>query len=369
MRQTTTTNNITIQYPDAVGFAFLPCIIKASGSYLSWIEVIIRFGNKERAYNVEAFNSECITDFKTYVQALFDGRIHAAYDWTTNYDYSVLNLLVGIEVNAYDYRDGQLASFDFSTSMVWGAPKYGETWNGYKRLTWFTHYPFSFGIYLSKLNTKLLIGYEGAPSKLLEIPTYGMMDFNAYTLPSGAKYWNIYDYDGEIQQGTFDKTFDLTFRLTTGGKQSLLLRIDRDDAESGIYLRWIDRHGFIRYWLFAAGEETREIASDTSFVRNNLGGYDDTIFGYFGANGRRQGYERTDSIKLCAPLVDSDTFDMLQDLASSPVVDMYLGGDWTREEDMWMSVTIKAGSYTKSTACLQDFVCEMIINNINVQRL
>ena len=153
---------------------------------------------------------------------------------------------------------------------------------------------------------------------------------------------------------------------STGGKQSLLLRIDRDDTESGIYLRWIDRHGFIRYWLFAAVEETREIASDLSFIRNNL---DDYLYGYYGDNGRRQGYDRTDSIKLCAPLVDRDTFDMLQDLASSPVVDMYLGGDWTQEEDQWMSVTIKAGSYTKSKACLQDFVCEMIINNINVQRL
>lgn len=365
MRQTTN-NGYSFFYPDEVCFAFLPCIIRASGSNLSWIEVILRWGNKERAYNVEAFNSECITDFKTYVQALFDGRINAAYDWTINYDSSVLNLLVGIEVNVYDDRDEQLASIDFTTNMVWGAPKYGETWNGYKRITWFTHYPFTFGIYLSKLNANLLIGYEGAPNKLLKIPINGMMDFYAGILPSGAKYWNIYDYDGEIQQGTFDNTFDLTFRLTTGGKQSLLLRIDRDDAESGIYLRWIDRHGFIRYWLFAAGEETREIASDLSFIRNNLADY---LYGYYGDNGRRQGYERTDSIKLCAPLVDSDTFDMLQDLASSPVVDMYLGGDWKQEEDMWMSVTIKAGSYTKSTACLQDFVCEMIINNINVQRL
>lgn len=365
MRQTVN-NGYSFFYPDEVYFAFLPCIIKASGSNLSWIEVIIRCGNKERAYNVEAFNSECITDFKTYVQALFDGRINAAYDWTIDYDSSVLNLLVGIEVNVYDDRDEQLASIDFTTNMVWGAPKYGETWNGYKRITWFTHYPFTFGIYLSKLNANLLIGYEGAPNKLLKIPINGMVDFYAGILPSGAKYWNIYDYDGEIQQGTFDNTFDLTFRLTTGGKQSLLLRIDRDDAESGIYLRWIDRHGFIRYWLFAAGEETREIASDLSFIRNNLADY---LYGYYGDNGRRQGYERTDSIKLCAPLVDSDTFDMLQDLASSPVVDMYLGGDWKQEEDMWMSVTIKAGSYTKSTACLQDFVCEMIINNINVQRL
>ena len=365
MRQTTK-NNITIQYPDAVGFAFLPCIIKASGSNLSWIEVIIRYNNIERSYNVETLNDSCITDFKTYVQALFDGRIHAAYDWTIDYDSSVLNLQVGIEVNAYDDRDEQLASFDFRTNMVWGAPKYWETWNGYKRLTWFTHYPFTFGIYLSQLNANILIGYAGVPNKIEKIPINGMVDFYAGILPSGAKYWNIYDYDGEIQQGTFDNTFDLTFRLTTGGKQLLLLRIDRDDAESGIYLRWIDRHGFIRYWLFAAGDETREIASDLSFIRNNL---EDYLYGYYGDNGRRQGYERTDSIKLCAPLVDSDTFDMLQDLASSPVVDMYLGGDWTQEEDQWMSVTIKAGSYTKSTACLQDFVCEMIINNINVQRL
>ena len=365
MRQTTI-NGITIKYADAVGFAFLPCIIKASGSNLSWIEVIIRYNNTERSYNVETLNDSCITDFKTYVQALFDGRIHAAYDWTIDYDSSVLNLQVGIEVNAYDDRDEQLASFDFRTNMVWGAPKYWETWNGYKRLTWFTHYPFTFGIYLSKLNANILIGYEGVPNKIEKIPINGMVDFYAGILPSGAKYWNIYDYDGEIQQGTFDNTFDLTFRLTTGGKQLLLLRIDRDDAESGIYLRWIDRHGFIRYWLFAAGDETREIASDLSFIRNNL---DDYLYGYYGDNGRRQGYERTDSIKLCAPLVDSDTFDMLQDLASSPVVDMYLGGDWTQEEDQWMSVTIKAGSYTKSTACLQDFVCEMIINNINVQRL
>ena len=365
MRQTTK-NNITMQYPDAVGFAFLPCIIKASGSNLSWIEVIIRYNNTERSYNVETLNGSCITDFKTYVQALFDGRIHAAYDWTIDYDSSVLYLQVGIEVNAYDDRDEQLASFDFRTNMVWGAPKYWETWNGYKRLTWFTHYPFTFGIYLSKLNANILIGYEGVPNKIEKIPINGMVDFYAGILPSGAKYWNIYDYDGEIQQGTFDNSFDLTFSLTTGGKQSLLLRIDRDDTESGIYLRWIDRHGFIRYWLFAACEETREIASDLSFIRNNL---DDYLYGYYGDNGRRQGYERTDSIKLCAPLVDSDTFDMLQDLASSPVVDMYLGGDWSQEEDQWMSVTIKAGSYTKSTACLQDFVCEMIINNINVQRL
>lgn len=365
MRQTEN-NNITIQYPDAVGFAFLPCIIKASGSGVASIEATISRETKTYTYSVEAFADNCIMDYREYVQALFDGISFGNIDYSRECQKSNLGAVFDVSVKVKNSEGSDLATFSYTTFYVWGAMRAGETWNGYKRITWFTHYPFTFGIYLSKLNANLLIGYEGAPNKLLKIPVNGMVDFYAGILPSGAKYWNIYDYDGEIQQETFDNTFDLTFRLTTGGKQSLLLRIDRDDAESGIYLRWIDRHGFIRYWLFAAGEETREIASDLSFIRNNL---DDYLYGYYGDNGRRQGYERTDSIKLCAPLVDSDTFDMLQDLASSPVVDMYLGGDWTQEEDMWMSVTIKAGSYTKSTACLQDFVCEMIINNINVQRL
>ena len=50
MRQTTK-NNITIQYPDAVGFAFLPCIIKASGSGVASIEATI---SREKQQNIAA---------------------------------------------------------------------------------------------------------------------------------------------------------------------------------------------------------------------------------------------------------------------------------------------------------------------------
>lgn len=366
MRQTTK-NGITINYADAVGFAFLPCIIKASGSGVASIEATISRETKTYTYSVEAFADNCIMDYREYVQALFDGISFVNLDYTKEIQKSNLGAAFNISVKVKNSEGSDLATFSYTTFYVWGAMRAGETWNGFKRLTWFTHFPFSFGLYTNEAS-QILVGYEGAPNRMVKPGIAGIVDINASVLPSKASYWNIYDYDGEIQQGTFDNTFDLTFCLSAGGKQSLLLRIDRDDTESGIYLRWIDRHGFIRYWLFASGEETREIASDLSFIRNNLCGYSD-IYGYVGDSGRRQGYERTDSIKLCAPLVDSDTFDMLQDLASSPVVDMYLGGDWMHEEDQWTSVTIKAGSYTKSTACLQDFVCEMIINNINVQRL
>lgn len=361
MRQTTK-NGITIKYADAVGFAFLPCIIKASGSGVASIEATISRGNKVYTYSVEAFADSCIMDYREYVQALFDGISFGNLDYTKESQQSNLGANFTISVKIKNSEGSDLATFSYTTFYVWGAMRAGETWNGFNKLTWFTHFPFSFGLYTSEAS-QILVGYEGAPNKLVKPSIDGIVDINASVLPNKARYWNIYDYDGEIQQGTFDNTFDLTFSLSAGGKQSLLLRIDRDDTESGIYLRWIDRHGFIRYWLFTQGDESRAISSDTSFVRNNLGEYDDTIFGYLGVNGRRQGYGREDTIPLCAPLVDSETFDFLQDLASSPVVDMYLGGD------KWQSVTIKAGTYTKTTAELQDFVCNLVINNTQIQQL
>lgn len=361
MRQTEK-NGITIKYADAVGFAFLPCIIKASGSGVASIETTISRDTRAHTYSVEAFADNCIMDYREYVQALFDGIRFGNLDYTKEIQQSKLGAVFNISVKVKNSKGSDIATFSYTTFYVWGAMRAGETWNGFKRLTWFTHFPFSFGLYTNAAS-QILVGYEGAPNKMVKPGIACIVDINASVLPGKARYWNIYDFDGKIEQGTFTDVFDLTFAMAVGGKQSLLARIERNDTEKGIYLRWIDRHGFYRYWLFTQGDESRAISSDTSFIRNNLGEYDDTIFGYLGANGRRQGYSREDTIPLCAPLVDSETFDFLQDVASSPVVDMYLGGN------NWQSVTIKAGTYTKTTAELQDFVCNLVINNTQIQQL
>lgn len=361
MRQTTK-NGITIKYADAVGFAFLPCIIKASGSGVASIETTISRETRAHTYSVEAFADNCIMDYREYVQALFDGISFGNLDYTKEIQQSNLGAAFNISVKVKNSEGSDIATFSYTTFYVWGAMRAGETWNGFKRLTLFTHFPFSFGLYTNEAS-QILVGYEGAPNRMVKPGIAGIVDISASVLPSKARYWNIYDYDGKIELGTFTDVFDLTFAMASGGKQSLLARIERNDTEKGIYLRWVDRHGFYRYWLFTQGDESRAISSDTSFMRNNLGEYDDMIFGYLGANGRRQGYSREDTIPLCAPLVDSETFDFLQDLASSPVVDMYLG------DNNWQSVTIKAGTYTKTTAELQDFVCNLVINNTQIQQL
>ena len=362
MRQTTI-NGITIKYADAVGFAFLPCIIRASGSGVASIETTISRETKAHTYSVEAFADSCIMDYREYVQALFDGISFGNLDYSRESQKSNLGATFNISVKVKNREGSDLATFSYTTFYVWGAMRAGETWNGRKKLTWFTHFPFSFGIYMSEADDLLVYADGRITSKLIELAGQGIYEITSKVLKAGAKSYSIKDYGGKIQQATFDTTFDFTFYLKTSSMYTELASIKADNTEKGIYLRWVDRHGFYRYWLFTQGDESRAISSDTSFLRNNLGEYDDTIFGYLGANGRRQGYGREDTIPLCAPLVDSETFDFLQDLATSPVVDMYLGSN------KWQSVTIKAGTYTKTTAELQDFVCNLVINNTQIQQL
>ena len=362
MRQTTI-NGITIKYADAVGFAFLPCIIKASGSGVASIETTISRETKAHTYSVEAFADNCIMDYREYVQALFDGISFGNLDYSRESQKSNLGATFNITVKVKNSEGSNIAIFSYTTFYVWGAMRSGETWNGRKKLTWFTHFPFSFGIYMSEADDLLVYADGRITSKLIELAGQGIYEITSKVLKAGAKSYSIKDYGGKIQQATFDTTFDFTFYLKTSSMYTELAAIKADNTEKGIYLRWVDRHGFYRYWLFTQGDESRAISSDTSFLRNNLGEYDDTIFGYLGANGRRQGYSREDTIPLCAPLVDSETFDFLQDLTSSPVVDMYLGSN------KWQSVTIKAGTYTKTTAELQDFVCNLVINNTQIQQL
>lgn len=364
--RTMTENNITIQYADEIGFAFMPCILKATGTGITSIAITLVCQGEKQVCKADAFNNgDCILDYRAFVQSILDGiKLGTRFYEDTYRDHLGEVIVCSVSVMS---NETELLKFSFETFYVWGAMRYGETWGGCQHLTCFRNYPFTFGLYAHSW-TKILIGYEGAPQKAVDVEERGIWNFSSRILPRDARYSIIYSYDGEIKKATFDNIFDLTFYLNSGGAQEKLLRIDYDDSDEGIYLRWLDRHGFYRYWLFVAGEEQREVSSDGEFMRNNLMAYNG-ISGWVGAYGRKGCYNRVDKIPLCAPSVDGDTFDMLQDIATSPVVDMFLGGDYESGEDMWQSVTVETETYTKTGAPLQDFVCTMTLNDINIQRL
>lgn len=359
MRQYSNNSGISVSYTDAVWFAFLPCIIKVYGGSTSRVELEITDGEGTTLnYSVDAFKASCVVDYREYAQTFFDGIIDASMNYTNDVQYSSTGKMLTVNVKVFSDSGTQMMNHTFTTFFVWGALRQGETWNGFKRLTYFRNYPFTFGLYATS-DVKVLVSYDDMPNKYVELAGERIGNVNGSLIPKGARHSTVYLFWGTIEQATFDKSFDLTFSKASGSQQELM-RIEISDADRGTYLRWIDRHGFLRYWLFSEGDESRTISSDGQFIRDNLQEY---------PSGRRQSYEREDEVALCAPLVDRDTFDFLQDLCSSPVVERYLGGDYSKGKDVWEPVTIKAGTYTKTTAVLQDFVCNMVLNNTNIQQL
>ena len=74
------------------------------------------------------------------------------------------------------------------------------------------------------------------------------------------------------------------------------------------------------------------------------------------------------TLLVCAPLVDSETFDFLFQLALSPIVDMYAGKN-VNGVDSWKAVNVSVGNFNKTRAVLQDFVATIILPETRVQSL
>lgn len=357
----------TIEYPDEIAFCFNPIVINILGHAWEYVEAVItdvesgNFNSERRVM----FGTSCFFDISFYAQSYFDQVDFKKVDYKKiGAQDSGLGRLFSIEMNFYSDSTTLANSFQFNTFIVWGAMKVGEKYNGNRVMTWFKHFPFSVGMYSS---TKATIYVVSDGSRLPSIEL------------SDRRVWNIIlddyiDADKEliinlpangVTASVFDHTFDFTFLGILN--ESSTVRLLVDDSMTGIYLRWIDRHGYYCYWLFTSGDENRQVTNDGEFIRNNMQDYS-YANGYHGGAGRKQRKTEEYALPICAPLIDSDTYDFLFQLATSPVVDMYAGKDMYGV-DRWLAVNIAVGSYNKTRAALQDFVCTIILPETNVQGL
>lgn len=343
----------TISYPDELAFAFSPCLVVAEGVSES---VEITLG--DLSFQASAYGGSVIADFRELVQAQFDG-----VEYDVNYS-EAERTPQGKRLEVSIIVDGSEEGFTFSAFFVWGALFQGETWNGFKELVCWKCFPFAFGLYDSGEKGAIVIANDGAPQSMVETDGEGIYNF---VIPNrtAKEYYDIWDYNGTFKQATFDETFDLTFRMTFQGVKERKARIWVRECcyDRPVYLRWVDRHGFWRHWLFKKGDEERAVTATGEFMRNNLRAWDGS-YGYSGGAGRRHSYGREDTINVCAPLVDGATFDLLQDITTSPVVDMYLP-----EDEKWVAVTIKDGTFTKTGDTLQDFAMQVVLRPYDIQTL
>lgn len=356
----------TIEYPDEIGFCFNPIVINVYGFTWSYIDVTItdKVTSVEKKEKRAMFGSSCFFDLSPYAQGFFDLLNFNKVDYSAEAQDSQVGRLFSVEVDLY-ISDGTLGNtFQFDTFIIWGAMKAGERYNGNRSLTWFKHFPFSVGIYSATNNSAVNITVDGVPKSTANL--------------SGRSVWNlmldgieaskevVFELPGSASVASvFDNTFDFTFFGLLNTATKVLCSVD--DSNNGVYLRWIDRHGFYCYWLFKSGDENRQVANDGEFIRNNMADYN-YVNGYHGGTGRKQKKTENNTLPVCAPLVDSDMYDFLFQLVTSPVVDMYAGTD---DEGVcrWQAVNIAIATFVKTRKNLQDFVATIILPETRVQNL
>lgn len=368
MRERTMLNGVTLQYPDEVGFVFNPCLVvaKATQKIVS-ISVALSDESGSVSEQRDGFGQYCYADVREYVQDFFDTNEFGEVDYTAKVQKTKLGKSVHFIVEVITESNTDSMSFD--VFYIWGALKAGgqEKYNRFRTMTWFKGWPFTFGVYADAA-AAVLLSRDGVATEAVNLAERGVWNVRLDD-ELAQRFVLVSDCSGTLTEATFDNTFDLTFRMSGGGVFTQKMKINVIDGISdGIYLRWIDRHGFYQYYLFKQGKESRKVANDGEFLRNNLLAYDMT-YGFVGGNGRQQMKSREDTIPVCAPLVDEETFESLFDLATSPIVDRYMGDD-ENGVPKWLAVNIQTGTYVKDEkAKLQDFVCNVVMPEMQIQKL
>jgi hypothetical protein len=366
--RSSTFNDYTIEFPDEIAFCFNPILIrvKPNGSAaLTTLAVEIGCGDESVTYEVAAFDNVAIADVRQFAQGMF------TRDELTQLGYAEKSLSSTFKTMGFSITlNGSGDTFAFSCGVHWGALKYGgDTFNDYKTIKWWPAFPFTFPLEWAE-GDEVVFSKNGVPNRYMSLgegEEDGLYNLTTELMSADAEYYDILDYNGTIKQATFDTSFDLTFYMS-GGTGSKLLRINVGHEDEGVYLRWVDRHGLWRHWLFKKGEESRKTAVDGQFVRNNLVDVG-MEYGRLKGNGRQQAYTRNDTWPICAPLVDEDTWDMLFDLTTSPIVDMFSGYAADGTTPKWVSVCVAAGTFTRAKDKLQDFVCNISLPETPIQTL
>ena len=335
----------TITKPEKA-FIFNPSMIKITGA--SGNIAGIKIGDKEVKRKISGGMAEI--DVSTLIQNMFDrGAMQPKAPNNSTYK-NISNIEVLIDGNH---------QITININSMWGALQIGEKYSQFRKMTFFTEFPFTTPVFIEGSGDVYVSKDDGA--------------FEKWKSGIGAKHeldmtdWKSATKKVIVRNGTqsysvFDDTFDDTFGVDETVEIYLDIELAVNKCTEGVYLRWVNKWGDFCYYLFMKNTEQSEVKD----VNVNIEEYlttTDFVNGFHAGTNHPKGKEAQRTMTLYAPLVDGDTFDFLTSLAESPVVDLYCG------DDNWVRVNMAAGNVIRAKDDLQDFVCTVVLPKTFMQEL
>lgn len=349
MRNGTIANNsgqvlARVEYPARYAFAFNPLLItvgEETGDVMrsAWIQI----GDflDERS----PINGEITFDVGPYSCALFDiGNIS---------DNRERIQPVSISVGVID-ADGNSYSSDIQIDIIWGAIAPTEEYNGLTSCRWFSRFPMKLEFF-AQAGAKVYKEIDGKGTHTL-VSTVSDMGIASIDL-SGAFEGDTVVKKADLSVGDFVNVFDETFDFTFANYESEWeITLKKDDSPCGVFLRWIDKHGFMRYFLFSKGEESTESEDYGDLLEQKY-----SAFGRYYPNiYRQQGKSVTRKMNIAALHLTREEYGYVRSVAFSPVVDMYVGDD--EGTASWLPVLVSSGDTGREQKNLEDMEIELYYN-------
>lgn len=352
---TITDNNGTqIQYSD-LAFAFNPITIEVQSD-----KDLIRVKIIETSFNIEidkeARNNKISFDLSAVARSLFDRDQFHKVEETDITLFKQLDFSVQCI-----YQTQERFVHVGKINVIWGALQFGQKYTQNKTLTYFKGYPFTVPFYSDK---EVVLKVNESEYKTLGAGKYNLNLSALLNVPNV----KLSVFTKEIIS-LFDYTFDFTFQDQKFLRnQNIAVNIANVGCPSdGIYLRWINKLGEYNYYLLGSSTIATEV-KDLAVKFDNFYTTTDYTNNYHVGSTQLAGKESKQTIKLFASLVNSETYDFLIDLVESPIVDQFMGYDENGNAN-WLSVSVQNATFTKTTAVLQDFECNLVLNPKQIQTL
>lgn len=250
---------------------------------------------------------------------------------------AILQIDTDVEGQGINYKE-------FHVLLLWGSLAFGERVGNHgayqynpekgwveRRVQHFVNFPFTVTL-LSNEGTNRRIRYDDRvylDDGTLETVT-GYEDMKVET--EYKKFFVVRQDIDPHNKGSWDFTFDYTFGFPPD--TSIITRLIRRDETNGYYMRWIDAHGFLQYYLFIDGEVDVKTSAAKVSVNND---YYQGDMNY--STDLPLHVNTATRIKMCADSLDEETYNYVKSIISSPVVHLYRGKTKDGEE-LWQPVTI-----------------------------